>query len=200
MEYIKTVKYYVSGSNKDFEIYKCVVDEVEEVRDSKDRKAIRVKIGEKEYQGLHNKSVYDFLCQNEGEESFVVLWPSGKGNHMLAYKWDIWSDHLNGSPAEEPQAEEPEPSESKEAFVYMWVDELTDRKYIGMHKGEPDDGYLGSGSLFLEVYNQRPEDFTRTILAYGTQEQMLHLETILILQLKARTSGMYYNVSDNLRK
>lgn len=184
---------------KDFEIYACRVDEVEEIRDSKDRKAIRVVIGGKEYRGLHNKSVYEFLCQNEGEESFVVLWPSGKGNRMLAYKWDIWQDHINGGSPEAPEEAPPEDEGSKEAFVYLWLDELTDRKYIGMHKGSPDDGYIGSGSLFLEMYKDRPEDFTRTILAYGTKEQMHHLETILILQLKARTSGMYYNVSDNLR-
>lgn len=199
MKLIKTVSYFVSGSMKDFEIYECVVDEVEEVRDSKDRKAIRIKVGDKEYQGLHNKQVYQFLCEEEGNPTFIVLWPTGKGNRMLAYKWDIWFDHLMGSDPEAPPTEEP-PTECKDAFVYMWIDETTDRKYIGMHKGYPDDGYIGSGSLFLEMYNQRPEDFTRTILAYGTQEQMLHLETILLLQLKARNSSMYYNVSDNLRK
>lgn len=198
MKLLKTVNYFVSGSNKEFHIYECVVDEVSEGRDSKDRKQIEIKVGDSTYKGLYNKSVYEHLCANEGSQSFIVLWPTGKGNYMIAYKWDIWKDSIEGNEPEEPS--EPEPTQVKDAFVYMWVDTDGDKKYIGMHTGTPDDGYVGSGEMFLEEYRRHPEKFVRTILAYGTTEEMLHLETMLLLHLKARTSHLYYNISDNLRK
>jgi len=196
MQLIKSVEYFVSGSNKTFEIYECVVDEVEEGLDSKHRRTIHVTLQGKTFVGLFNKQVYEFLCANEGSPSFIVLWPSGKGNYMLAYKWGIWDDFANNTVVQLVPKDIPE---CRDAFVYMWVDTFTGMKYIGVHKGSDKDGYKGSGHLFLERLADRPEDFHRTILAYGTHESMIHLETILILQLKARTSGMYYNLSDNLR-
>jgi len=192
---IKTVKYFVSGSDKYFEIYSTTVDEVEETRDTKDRKTITVTVAGKKYSGLYNKSVYEYLCENEGSGGILVLWPSGKGNYLIAYKWDIWKDYLEG--ADQDTIEEP--VVSKEAFVYMWIDKTTDRKYIGHHKGTLNDGYIGSGTLFNEAYAARPDDFSRTILAYGTQKECLNLETLLLLNLKTRESHLYYNVSDNLR-
>lgn len=197
MNLLKSVNYYVSGSNKEFHIYECTVEEVLESRDSKDRKQIEIVVEGKTYRGLYNKSVYENLCANEGTPSFIVLWPTGKGNYMLAYKWDIWKDHIDGN---EPETLEPEPEQVKDAFVYLWTHATTKRMYIGTHKGTPDDGYVASGDLFMNDYLAEPHNFSRNILAYGTQEEMLHLETVLLLHLKARTNDMYYNISDNLRK
>jgi len=119
---------------------------------------------------------------------------------MLAYVKEIWTNHLEGNDKNEAVREEDIPSrEEGEAFVYMWVD-LNDRKYIGKHKGSPDDGYICSSEKLLEEIKSNPVDFMRTILAYGTDEEMLELETMLIMQLKATRSGMYYNLSNNLRK
>ena len=196
MQLIKSVEYFVSGSNKTFEIFECIVDEVSEGQDSKSRKTITVDIQGKIFSGLYNKQVYEYLCANEGSPGFIVLWPSGKGNYMIAYRWDIWDDFANNTVVQLVPKDNPE---CRDAFVYMWLDTFTQMKYIGVHKGKDDDGYIGSGQLFLERYNDRPKDFYRTILAYGSHEEMIHLETILILQLKAHTSGMYYNLSSNLR-
>jgi hypothetical protein len=49
-------------------------------------------------------------------------------------------------------------------FIYEWVDNATGLKYIGRHEGSLDDGYAGSGTIFLNEYNLRSTDFTRNIL------------------------------------
>jgi hypothetical protein len=37
-----------------------------------------------------------------------------------------------------------------EAFVYCWTDKITNKLYVGSHKGSPDDGYVCSGKYMLE--------------------------------------------------
>jgi len=200
MKLVNTVTRFVAGSNKYFDIFECKVDEVEAYTSASDKLMIKVTIEGTEYSGLHNKWVYDFLCENEGTDSFVVMWRAPKGDHMLAYVKDIWLNHLEGNDKNESIKEEDIPDrEEGEAFVYMWVDQ-NDKKYIGKHKGSTSDGYICSSEKVLEEIDKNPYNFTRTILAYGTDEEMLELETMLIMQLKATRSGMYYNMSNNLRK
>lgn len=200
MKLVNTITKFVAGSNKYFDIFECKVDEVETYTSASDKLMIRAKIEGTEYTGLHNKWVYDFMCENEGQDSFVVMWRAPKGDHMIAYVKEIWTNHLEGNDKNEAVREEDIPSrEEGEAFVYMWVD-INDKKYIGKHKGSPNDGYICSSEKLLQEIESNPDDFTRTILAYGTDEEMLELETMLIMQLKATRSGMYYNLSNNLRK
>lgn len=52
----------------------------------------------------------------------------------------------------------------KTGFIYEWTDNSTRLKYIGKHEGTVDDGYVGSGTIFIKEYNLRPGDFTREIL------------------------------------
>ena len=200
MKLVNTITKFVAGSNKYFDIFECKVDEVEAYTSASDKLMIKVTIDGTKYSGLHNKWVYDFLCENEGTDSFVVMWRAPKGDHMLAYVKDIWVNHLEGNDKNEAIKEEDIPSrEEGEAFVYMWVDQ-NDKKYIGKHKGSTSDGYICSSEKVLEEIENNPANFTRTILAYGTDEEMLELETMLIMQLKATRSSMYYNLSNNLRK
>jgi hypothetical protein len=200
MKLVNTVTKFVAGSNKYFDIFECKVDEVEAYTSASDKLMIKVTIEGTEYSGLHNKWVYDFLCENEGTDSFVVMWRAPKGDHMLAYVKDIWVNHLESNDKNESIKEENIPDrEEGEAFVYMWVDH-NDKKYIGKHKGSTSDGYICSSEKVLEEIENNPAGFIRTILAYGTDEEMLELETMLIMQLKATRSGMYYNLSNNLRK
>jgi hypothetical protein len=201
MRYVKTVKKFVSGSEKFFDIFECTYTEVDQHLDSSGRKSMSVKVNDKEYKGLHNKKVFEFLCENECRESFLVLWKSPKGNHMLTYVWELWSDYLEGNESNDvKELSEREYKENGEAFVYMWIDRSNDMKYIGKHKGTLDDGYVCSNTLMLEAYEERPQDFSRTILAWGTDQEISELETILLLSLKAARGSMYYNLSDNLRK
>ena len=156
---------------------------------------VRVKIGEFTYSGLHNKWVYEFLCDNEGSPSFVVMWRAPKGNPMVAYVKDIWMEHLNGETTGEVPAETNAYSNSGESFVYLWTNKDTDRKYIGKHKGTTDDGYVCSSESLIAEYNECPSRFIRTILAYGTDEEMHGLETQLILTLRATKSHLYFHLS-----
>ena len=200
MNLVKTVKRWVAGSDKLFDIYECTVDEVEEYTSDSGKSMVRVKIGEFTYSGLHNKWVYEFLCENEGSPSFVVMWRAPKGTPMVAYVKEIWQDHINGVYNVEVPAETNAYSNSGESFVYLWTNKDTDRKYIGKHKGTINDGYVCSSETLIAEYNECPSRFIRTILAYGTDEEMHELETQLILTLRATKSHLYYNMSNNLRK
>jgi hypothetical protein len=161
---------------------------------------VKIKVGDTEYTGLHNKWVYEHLCENEGSTSFVVMWRAPKGKPMVAYVKEIWQDHINGVYNVEVPSETNAYNPSGESFVYLWVCKDTDRKYVGKHKGTADDGYVASSETFLAEYNECPSRFIRTILAYGSDQEMLELETILLLQLKTRMSPLYYNLSNNLNK
>jgi len=200
MNLIKTVKRWVAGTDKLFDIYECTIDEVEEYTSDSGKSMVKVTIGDTEYSGLHNKWVYDYLCANEGEPSFVVMWRAPKGKPMVAYVKEIWQDHINGEYNIEVPQETEAYNNSGESFVYLWTNKDTDRKYIGKHKGTADDGYVCSSESLIEEYNECPSRFIRTILAYGTDQEMHELETQLILTLKATRSHLYYNMSNNLRK
>jgi len=201
MNLIKTVKRFVAGSQKFFDIYECTVQECEKYRSATDKEMVRITINGKEYTGLHNKWVYEYLCANEGTASFVVLWRAAKGDPMVAYVKEIWQDHIKGEYNVEVPAETQAYDDStKEAFCYLWVNKDDDRKYIGMHTGKPDDGYVCSSAQLLADHGECPTRFLRTILAYGTKQEMHELETMLILTLKTTQSHLYYNLSNNLRK
>ena len=87
-----------------------------------------------------------------------------------------------------------------EAFVYVWTDNSIidevhqiNKRYIGVHKGTPDDGYVSSGKLMLEQYEQRPHDFTREIVMYGSWESMNAVEVDLLKSVSAAANTVYYN-------
>jgi len=56
--------------------------------------------------------------------------------------------------------------ESYNSFIYLWVDNLKNRFYIGSHYGKIDDGYLFGGIDIKYEYKLRPNDFERMILSY----------------------------------
>lgn len=82
---------------------------------------------------------------------------------------------------------------NQEAFVYCWTDRKTNMLYVGCHKGQQDDGYVCSSKWVLEEYNKRPEDFTRQIIAEGTQDDCLMLETSILKSVDAKHNPEYYN-------
>ena len=86
-----------------------------------------------------------------------------------------------------------------EAFVYCWKDNITQKQYIGWHKGSVDDGYVCSSSTMLEVYRSRPETFDRTIVAEGSSEEMVTLERSILEFLDAASNPMYYNLHNGGR-
>lgn len=77
---------------------------------------------------------------------------------------------------------------------------INDRYYIGKHKGSPDDGYVCSSKYFLKEYYDRPNDFTRKIIKYGTNKQMFEYETSLLKKFNVKNNDKFYNKYDNIDK
>ena len=65
--------------------------------------------------------------------------------------------------------------------------------YVGYHKGSQNDGYICSSKWMLEEYKQRPENFTRMILAEGTAEDCHALEVTILKTADAMHSDRFYN-------
>lgn len=81
----------------------------------------------------------------------------------------------------------------KDSFVYCWFDKGKYKKYIGVHKGNLDDGYICSSSDVLTEYNSRPFDFDREILAVGSFKEMALTESQLLQMIDARNNPGFYN-------
>lgn len=80
-----------------------------------------------------------------------------------------------------------------EAFVYCWTDHLTNRLYVGSHKGSVDDGYICSSKLMKEEYDKRPSDFTRQIVAEGIFTDIRVLEAKLLDTMNVKHDPAFYN-------
>lgn len=76
-------------------------------------------------------------------------------------------------------------------FVYCWSDSKTAKVYVGVHKGAVDDGYICSSKSMLSDYRQRPDDFTRQIIAEGTLNDCAVLEVVIIKQLLKDKESCY---------
>lgn len=84
-----------------------------------------------------------------------------------------------------------------EAFVYCWTDYGTNRLYVGVHKGTPDDGYVCSSKPMVEEYTKRPNDFSRQIIAQGTFADCYALETAVLKSARVDKDPAFYNRSLN---
>lgn len=93
------------------------------------------------------------------------------------------------------------------AFIYEWLDLKRNLRYIGRHVGEFDDGYIGSGTKFIENYSKRPGDFVRSILwsdQFFNDEQVIKkeeefLDKIHDSELYYGNNRKYYNIVKNSR-
>ena len=83
------------------------------------------------------------------------------------------------------------------SFVYIWSNISTNQKYIGVHKGTPDDGYICSSKTMIEDYHKNSNIFERTIVAYGTFDEMYELESKMLREVDAAKNPQYYNQSNN---
>lgn len=80
------------------------------------------------------------------------------------------------------------------AFVYCWTDHKTNKLYVGSHKGTTDDGYICSSKYMIEEYNKRPEDFTRQIIAHGSEKDIRDLESKILQTVNAKMNESFYNL------
>ena len=85
-----------------------------------------------------------------------------------------------------------------EAFVYLWQDgrQKPYRYYLGYHKGNPDDSYTHSSSVFESFSKDSiPDGVKRRVIATGSAEEMMELENKLLKNRKgSRKWDRYYNV------
>jgi hypothetical protein len=82
-------------------------------------------------------------------------------------------------------------------FVYEWENKRNGKKYIGSHRGDLNDGYIGSGLYFKRAYKKEPKNFSRLILAnYESEEQMRLGEEQFLEAVNARDNPQYYNLTN----
>lgn len=77
-------------------------------------------------------------------------------------------------------------------FVYKWTNKVNDHWYIGSHRGNENDGYLGSGISFRDAIAKHGiENFAREILYVGPDFRVE--EERLLIELDAAHDSMSYN-------
>lgn len=84
-------------------------------------------------------------------------------------------------------------------FVYMWTNNIDGKKYIGLHFGKVDDGYIGSGFYFkraIEKYGIT--NFSRMILhfEYNSRLGLYKAEFDIINRYNAVFSDEFYNLTN----
>lgn len=84
-----------------------------------------------------------------------------------------------------------------ESFVYCWTDKKTNKLYVGSHKGSIEDGYICSSKYMLEEYKNRPEDFSRQIIAHGNLNDIRKLESKILKSVNAKLNENFYNKHEN---
>jgi len=86
-----------------------------------------------------------------------------------------------------------------QSFVYMWINTVNGKAYVGSHLGNVNDGYIGSGSLFNKAIKKYGiHSFERTILCLikGFHKQYIHQEeTYYINFVKKIWKDGVYNIS-----
>jgi hypothetical protein len=79
-------------------------------------------------------------------------------------------------------------------FLYRWTDNLTGMMYVGVHKGNENDGYVCSSKIMMPVYKERPETFVREILeVFDSFEAGRKAEIIFLTEVNAAANALYYN-------
>lgn len=80
-------------------------------------------------------------------------------------------------------------------FIYMWENTLNSKKYIGSHKGNINDNYIGSGVYFKKAYNKYKQYFKRHILYVGANYR--EYEDKILKKLNVANSDIYYNLKND---
>lgn len=86
--------------------------------------------------------------------------------------------------------------ENYNSFIYMWIDRLKEKFYIGSHFGKIDDGYLFGGIDIKSEYRLRPNDFERVILSYHLVEKHSDIRLIekeYLLKFDVENNEKFYN-------
>ena len=79
-------------------------------------------------------------------------------------------------------------------FVYLWKNLKNGKSYVGSHKGDVTDNYIGSGVYFRRAYDKNPNDFARFILYEG--DNFRDFESDYLKSVDAASSDMFYNLKN----
>ena len=67
-------------------------------------------------------------------------------------------------------------------FVYIWINNINQKYYLGSHEGSIDDGYIGSGKLFVRAIKKYGiEKFTRYVHYIGFDFRNEEEECLMLL-------------------
>ena len=80
-------------------------------------------------------------------------------------------------------------------FVYLWENKKNKKMYLGSHKGNVNDSYIGSGVYFKKAFEKAPENFNRTILYYGNKFR--EIEDALLKSVNAANNDKFYNLKND---
>lgn len=83
-------------------------------------------------------------------------------------------------------------------FIYMTTNLINGKKYIGQHKGDGTDSYLGSGDrLIMAIKKYGKHNFKREILCFAkSKEELDLLEIWYINEHNAVEDDNYYNIAN----
>lgn len=83
-------------------------------------------------------------------------------------------------------------------YIYLTTNNINGKQYIGQHKGDPNDNYLGSGlGIMRAIKKYGKENFTKTILCYcNTREEADEQERYYIQKYNAVNSSRFYNAME----
>jgi hypothetical protein len=85
-------------------------------------------------------------------------------------------------------------------YVYKWTHLPTLCWYVGSRyskRAHPDDGYICSSKTVKSMIKNNPEQWTRTVIATGTADEMYALETDILTSCDAKNSPRSYNQHNN---
>ena len=84
----------------------------------------------------------------------------------------------------------------KQHYIYLTTNKIDGKKYIGMHYGELNDSYLGSGLLLQRAINKYGSDnFIKEILHISSsKEENAEQEKLFIEKYNAVNDPNFYNI------
>lgn len=85
-------------------------------------------------------------------------------------------------------------------FVYLWKEKSTGLMYLGSRTSKrchPKDGYICSSKYVKPLIQSCPDNWERSIVFYGTRDEVLFVEKSILQSIDARNSPIFYNRSNS---